>query len=49
MEWHDLLADGYGRVPEFLESVLKGLTKDDLDWQPKQDSNSIGWLAWPPI
>jgi hypothetical protein len=46
MEWHDLLADGYGRVQEFLESVLKGLSQDDLDWQPRRDCNSIGWLAW---
>lgn len=46
MEWHDLLADGYGRLPEFLESVLKGLTQDDLDWQPRDDCNSIGWLVW---
>lgn len=46
MEWHDLLADGYGRVLEVLERVLKGLAKDDLDWQPRPDCNSIGWLAW---
>jgi len=46
MEWDDLLSDGYGRVPEVLERVLKGLTQDDLDWQPRPDCNSIGWLAW---
>ena len=46
MKWHDLLADGYGRVPEFLESVLRGLTREDLDWRPRPDCNSIGWLAW---
>jgi uncharacterized damage-inducible protein DinB len=46
MNWHDLLNDGYGRIPEFLEHVLKGLTQEDLNWQPKSDSNSIGWLAW---
>ena len=46
MEWHDLLADSYGRVLEFLENVLNGLTEDDLNWQPRHDSNSIGWLAW---
>jgi len=46
MEWHDLLANGYGRVQEFLEDVLKGLTQDDLNWQPRGDCNSIGWLAW---
>jgi len=46
MKWRDLLIDGYSRVPEFLENVLKGLAQDDLDWQPKDDCNSIGWLVW---
>lgn len=46
MEWNDLLLDGYGRVPEVLERVLKGITQDDLDWQPRPDCNSIGWLTW---
>ncbi len=46
MEWHDLLTDGYGRVPEFLENVLKGPTQDDLNWQLRHDCNSIGWLVW---
>ena len=46
MEWEALLIDGYGRIPEFLENVLKGLDQDDLDWQPRHDCNSIGWLIW---
>ena len=46
MECYDLLADCYGRVLEFLENVLEGLTEDELNWQPCQDCNSIGWLAW---
>ena len=46
MEWHDLLIDGYSRIPEFLGNVLKGLTQEDLDWQPRHDCNSIGWLVW---
>jgi hypothetical protein len=46
MEWYDLLADFYGRVLEFLENVLKGLTEDELNWQPSEDCNSIGWLTW---
>ena len=46
MKWYELLIDGYQRVPEFLESVLDGLTQDDLSWQPKYDCNSIGWLVW---
>jgi len=46
MEWHNLLADGYGRVLECLERVLEGLTLDDLNWQPRHDCNSIGWIVW---
>jgi hypothetical protein len=46
MEWNDLLTDGYGRVLEVLERVLKGLTQDDLNWQPRPECNSIGWLIW---
>jgi len=46
MEWQDLLADCYGRIPEFMENVLSGLNQDDLNWQPRQDCNSIGWLFW---
>ena len=46
MEWHEIMADSYGRVLEFLESVLVGLTEEDLNWQPRYDCNSIGWLTW---
>ena len=46
MKWNDLLTDGYGRVLEVLERALKGLTEDDLKWQPRPDCNSIGWLTW---
>jgi hypothetical protein len=46
MDWQDLLADGYNRIPDFVEHVLKGLTQEDLRWQPQEDSNSIGWLVW---
>jgi len=46
LEWHDLLADSYNRLPEFLENVLRGLSREDLNWQPRDDCNSIGWLVW---
>jgi hypothetical protein len=46
MEWKDLLSDGYGRVQDFIENVLRGLSEDELNWQPRHDCNSIGWLAW---
>ena len=46
MEWQDLLADGYNRIPEFMENILAGLSQDDLNWRPREDCNSIGWLCW---
>jgi hypothetical protein len=46
MEWQDLLKDGFGRIPSFLEHVLAGLQEEDLNWQPNPDCNSIGWLVW---
>ena len=46
MEWNDLLVDAYGRLPGYLNNVLKGLSQDNLDWQPRPDCNSIGWLTW---
>lgn len=46
MEWHDLLAEAYERLPGFLNNVLRGLSQDDLNWQPRPDCNSIGWLTW---
>lgn len=46
MEIYDLLSDSYGRVLELLTSVLDGLNDEDIQWQPKPDCNSIGWLVW---
>ena len=46
MDWKVLLTDGYGRILGGLERALKGLTEDDLNWQPRADANSIGWLTW---
>ena len=46
MEWHEMLANGYEGVLRTLNYTLDGLTEEDLNWQPKPDCNSIGWLAW---
>lgn len=46
MEWQGLLADSYERVLGFMESMLEGLTQEELNWQPRPDCNSIGWLSW---
>jgi hypothetical protein len=46
MKWQQLIIDGYGRVNGMLETALKGLTIEGLDWMPHPDCNSMGWLAW---
>lgn len=46
MEWKDLLIENYGSTLKVLERVLKGLTQDNLNWQPRPDCNSIGWTTW---
>jgi len=46
MDLQQILNDGYGRVPDIMNTVLDGLTLDDLNEQPKPDCNSIGWLCW---
>lgn len=46
MDWSGLMTDEYERVSGFVEHILDGLSKNDLDWRPKEDCNSIGWLVW---
>jgi len=46
MDWRDLPIDSFGRITEFLERALKGLSREDLEWQPTPETNSIGWLVW---
>ena len=46
MEWYDLVSHGYGHIGRVLDYTLDGLTEEDLNWQPRPDCNSIGWLAW---
>jgi hypothetical protein len=46
MNWQDILADAYGRLPEYLESIVTGLNQEDLSWRPREDCNSIAWLCW---
>jgi hypothetical protein len=46
MEWHEMLSGAYGGILRTLEYTLEGLTEKDMNWQPKPDCNSIGWLVW---
>jgi len=49
MNWQQLLIDGYNRIQDSMERTLNGLTQEELDKQPRQDANSIGWLCWHVI
>ena len=46
MDWKELLINAFGYIPGSLEKTLNGLTDDELNWTPRPDCNSIGWLAW---
>jgi hypothetical protein len=46
LEANDVLSGAYGHALTEVAEVLKGLSREDLDWQPHPDSNSIGWLVW---
>ncbi|SFC92401.1 Uncharacterized damage-inducible protein DinB (forms a four-helix bundle) [Nocardioides terrae] len=42
----DLLKDAYTRVVESAESVVDGLSEDQLAARPAPDANPIAWLVW---
>ncbi len=42
----EILADVYQRIFKVLEKALEGLSRDDLNYLPNPDSNSMGWLTW---
>ena len=46
MEWKDIITQSFDRTQAALERTLKGLAQEDLNWQPKPDCNSIGWITW---
>ena len=41
-----LLGDAFHRVDDSVQSVLDGLTSEDLGRRITPDANSIGWLVW---
>jgi hypothetical protein len=46
MKWQQFITGVFERISQELERILNGLTVDDLNKQPNNDCNSIGWLAW---
>jgi DinB superfamily len=46
MQVRDLLLDAFGRIDEEMRMCLDGLTADQLAFRPREQANSIAWLAW---
>ena len=46
MNYEQFILDIYVRLFQEFELVLKGLTNEELNYQPNPHSNSIGWLVW---
>jgi hypothetical protein len=49
MTYEQFILDIYVRLFQEFELVLKGLTSEELNYQPNPHSNSIGWLVWHTI
>jgi hypothetical protein len=49
MNLQKFVLDIYDRRYQELEKVVTGLTTEQLQYQPKSESNSIGWLVWHAI
>ena len=46
MDAKGVLTEAFGRLPELVETAVRGLTPEQLRWQPAAGANSIGWLVW---
>jgi len=42
----ELLKDAFARVAESVETVVDGLTEEQLAARPGPEANSIAWLVW---
>ena len=49
MNLQKFVMDIYDRRYQELEKVVTGMTTEQLQYQPKPESNSIGWLIWHAI
>ncbi len=46
MDAKGVLEDAYGRLPDLVDTAIRGLTPEQLRWTPRPGANSIGWLVW---
>lgn len=46
MRWQQLLVEVYLKLSQEFESILSGLTLEDLHKKPAPNANTISWLLW---
>jgi uncharacterized damage-inducible protein DinB len=46
MHIRDPLIDAFGRIDEEMRQCLGGLNAEQLAFRPREQANSIAWLAW---
>ena len=46
MQPSDVLTKAFGRLPDLVHSVVRGMTPEQLRQAPAGGVNTIGWLVW---
>ena len=46
MKWQTMIVNIYENLSMVLGRTLDGINEEELNHQPAEDSNSIGWLVW---
>ncbi len=46
MKWQTLIVNIFENLSMVLGRTLDGINEEELNHQPAEDSNSIGWLVW---
>ena len=46
MKWQQLIVAIYRRMYQEYESILEGLSHDELNKRPSPGANPIGWILW---
>ncbi len=46
MHVRDVLLDAFARIDEEVRQTLEGLDAEQLAFRPREQANSIAWLAW---
>ena len=49
MELNDFIIDTLNQTQQAVTNATDGLTRDELEFQPKNDANSIGFILWHQV